>query len=60
MIIDVHTHIGLSQDGGYGQLDELIVNMGKIQASHFIEDAHDMGNNITNGLFDFCGNKNWL
>lgn len=27
MIIDVHNHIGLSRDGGYGILDDLIENM---------------------------------
>ncbi len=34
MIIDIHNHIGLSQDGGHGELEELVGHMQRYGISH--------------------------
>ena len=44
MIIDIHNHIGLSRDGGHGELDILISNMEEIGISSSILFATDEEN----------------
>jgi len=51
MIIDVHNHIGLSQDGGDGSVQEIIESMkqyGIEKSILFATDEHEMGDTFEN------------
>ena len=55
MIIDIHNHIGLSRDGGHGELDILISNMEKYGISRSVVFATD--EEITGATFEELNTK---